>query len=392
MQMNTMRGKLLPLAALGAALAAGLGLTWTMAGQEQAPAGPPAAVASPLSAALQVETLGIRLQDSYRARTVFTGRVQARRDSPLGFETGGRLAEVRVREGDRVETGDLLATLDTDRLLARRAEQTAALAEAEARLALASATLARLRGVVESGGVSRQGLDEAREGRRTAAAALELARQRVASIDVELDKSRLLAPFAGTVVERLADEGRVMASGEPVLRVLEAAAPEIRVAVAGAAIDHLEPGAVYTLEHAGSALAARLRAVLPLRSARTRTVDVLFDPVAPAPGLRPGDLVGLALSLDIAEPGFWLPMSALAEGDRGLWSLYVAVADGFAPAGLAASHRIIRRGVELVHQESDRVFVRGLLQPGDAVVGSGLHRVVPGQWVLVTAVAGGSGS
>ncbi len=374
----------LPLAGLVIVLTAAVGLAWAMTGEREVPA----RAGNPKSTALPVEMIRIRLQDGYSARTVFTGRVEARRDSPLGFETGGRLAEVRVREGDRVSAGDLLATLDTDRLLARRAEQAAALAEAEASLALASATRERLRGVVESGGVSRQGLDEAREGRRSAAATVELARQRLAGIDVDLDKTRLRSPFAGTVVERMADEGRVVAGGEPVLRVQEATAPEIRVAVAGDAIDRLEPGSVHALEHAGSTLQARLRAVLPLRSARTRTVDALFDPVAPAPGLRPGDLVRLPLSLDIAQPGFWLPTSALAEGDRGLWSLYLAEADDSAPAGLAASHRISRRGVELVHQESGRVFVRGRLRDGEKVVSSGLHRVVPGQWVRVTAAAG----
>lgn len=385
-------GLLAPLAAWAVVLAAALGLVWALAGQGTPPAGPAAAARQAAPTALPVETLRIRLQDSYQARTLFTGRVQARRESALGFETAGRLAEVRVREGDRVETGDLLATLDTERLLARRAEQVAALAEAEARLALASATLERLRGVVESGGVSRQGLDEAREGRRTASAAVELARQRVAGIDVELAKSRLLAPFDGTLVERMADEGRVMATGEPVLRLLEAAPPEIRVGVAGDAVDRLEPGAVYALEHAGSTLAARLRTVLPLRSLRTRTVDALFDPVDADVELRPGDLVGLPLSVAVAAPGFWLPLSALAEGERGLWSLYVAVPDDAVPAGLVASHRISRHGVELVHQESGRVFVRGLVQPGAEVVASGLHRVVPGQWVLVSAAAGRPGA
>ena len=65
------------------------------------------------------------------------------------------------------------------------------------------------------------------------------------------------------------------------------------------------------------------------------------------------------------------------------------MADAGAPAGLTATHRISRREVELVHQESGRVFVRGRLQDGATVVSSGLHRVVPGQWVLVDAAAGG---
>lgn len=334
--------------------------------------------------ALPVETRLIEHQDSYQVQRVFSGRLQARRESQLGFDAGGRLAQVRVFEGERVRKGSLLATLDTDRLTSKRAELVAAQAEAEANLALASATLKRLRGVLQSGGVSRQGLDEAREGRRAAVAALDLARQRIATIDIELEKSRLIAPFDGTVVERLADEGRVLSTGEPVLRLQESTTPEIRIGVAGDAVELLQPGTVYGLDHGQSRLLARLRVVLPLRSARTRTIDALFDPVEQGPAgtaLRPGDIVNLRLSLRVDEPGYWLPLTALTEGERGLWSVYIAEPAADSPSGLGATHKVSQRTVDLLHQEANRVFVRGALNPGTPVITTGLQRIVPGQWV-----------
>jgi multidrug resistance efflux pump len=53
------------------------------------------------------------------------------------------------------------------------------------------------------------------------------------SIDVDLAKTRLLAPFDGTVVRRLVDEGRVLGSGEAVVHLQEQRAPQIRIGIAG---------------------------------------------------------------------------------------------------------------------------------------------------------------
>ncbi|MDJ0739183.1 MAG: efflux RND transporter periplasmic adaptor subunit [Gammaproteobacteria bacterium] len=344
----------------------------------------PATVAA-AAAALPVETVALTLQDGYTVRREFSGRVQAARASDVGFEIPGRLARVLVDEGMSVEAGQLLAELDRERLAAQRAERVAALAEAEARLALAEVTLRRLQGVVDQGGVSRQGLDEAREARRAGAAARALAAQRVDSIDVELAKTRLLAPFAATVVARSADEGRVLASGQAVLTLQERDSPEIRIGVAGLALDRLVAGQRYTLAWRDRPIAARLRALLPQRAATARTVDALFDPVAPPAGMLPGDLVTLTLDSRVAQRGAWLPLGALAEGRRGLWSALVIESLDLPDDALAATHRVVRRTVDVVHHDDERVFVRGALRDDERIVTTGLQRIVPGQLVRLAA-------
>lgn len=334
--------------------------------------------------ALPVQTLAVTPQDSFPLQRAFSGRVQARRQSELGFELAGRIAQVFVDEGDVIETGQLLAELDTARLRARRAELIAAHAEAEARLALANATLKRMRGIVEQGGVSRQTLDEASEAQRTATAALMLADQRIATIDVELGKTRLLAPFAATVVARVVDEGRVLDSGHPVLRLQERSTPEIRVGVAGRTIDQLLPGQIYEAEWRGQPIAMRLRSLLPVRAATARTVDALFDPVDTPVGMLAGDIVTLTLESEIAQRGSWLPLSALGEGERGLWSVFVAEPLAEVHGDLAATHRITRQTVDVVHQHADRVFVGETFNTDQHVVISGLQRIVPGQLVRLS--------
>ncbi len=330
---------------------------------------------------LSVEIRPIVLQESFTLRRTFSGQVQAGRQSELGFESNGRLTRVLVDEGATVAAGQLLAQLDSGRLEAQRHELIAAQAESEANLALADVTLARLRGIVDKGGVSQQGLDEARETQRAAKAALLLARQRIATIGIELDKTRLLAPFSATVIIRSADEGQVLSASQPVLTLQERNTPEIRIGIAGRSLDQLKPGQSYPATWNQKPIRLRLRALLPVREATARTVDALFDPLDPPQEMLAGDLVTLSLNSPIPQRGSWLPLSALAEGERGLWSLYAAEPLAMASRDSEATHRIVRHTVEILHQTGDRVYVRGALQPGQPIVTTGLQRIVPGQQV-----------
>ncbi len=336
---------------------------------------------------LPILTLSIELQPAYEARRVFVGRVEPSRESAVGFELAGLLRNGLVDEGDVVTVDQVLARLDTTRLQARRQELAAALEEAEANQALARITVKRLEGVVDAGGISRQGLDEAREAYRAARAATALARSRIETLDVDLAKSELRALYGAVVTTRHADEGRVLTAGTPVLTLQERMRPEVRVGIAGRLADTVAVGQSYPVEVRGETVTGRVKAVLPVRGAGTRTVDVLLTLEDAEPAVRSGDLAVLALSETVTGDGYWLPISALAEGNRGLWSVYVmdpVENRRLRGAPSAASHRVVPHLVEVLHEESDRVFVQGALEPGAIVAAAGLHRVVPGQLVRLS--------
>ena len=336
---------------------------------------------SPQPQPLAVRTLTVEPASGYHLRRVYSGRVESLRESDLGLERGGLVESVLVREGEAVSKGQAVARLDTGLLRAQRAELEAGLGQAEADLSLAEATLVRYRGSVDQGAVTRQALDETREGTRAASAAVKLARARIDSVDLEITKAELRAPFAGIVTRRLADEGRVLPAGEPLVRLQELAAPELRAGVAGVLVGALEVGGAYELDSDAGLIRARLRALLPVRSGAARTVDALFVPEDPGQdavrNLRSGDLVELALAQWIEEPGVWLPLEVLTQGSRGLWS--ACALESGPDAG--ANVRLAVRPLELIHQDDDRVYVRGALAAGDRLVAAGVHRVVPGQLV-----------
>ncbi len=346
----------------------------------------PAATTEDITASmLPVPTLRVQLAQTYEARRGFIGRVEAARASAIGFELGGLLREVLVDEGDMVAEGQLLARLDRARLRARRKELQAALEEARAMLSLARITVRRLEGVVDSGGVSRQGLDEAREEYRTAKAAVAVASSRIETVEVDLAKSELHAPFPAIVTRRLSDEGGVLIAGAPVLELQEHNRPEVRVGVAGGIVDGIGVGDLLKVQVREQSVPARVRAVLPVRHARTRTVDVIMTLDQHPADVRAGDLVTLLLTetKTVPDRGFWLPIGALAEGTRGLWTTYVLeYTDHRSPgADAGEAFRIAPRFVEVIYEESDRVFVSGNVDDQARVVADGLHRVVPGQLV-----------
>ncbi len=74
-------------------------------------------------------------------------------------------------------------------------------------------------------------------------------------------------------------------------------------------------------------------------------------------------------------------MTALTESSRGLWACYIAEPVASRDRLGSETHRLRRRELEVVHQEVDRVFVRGTLSAGELVVSEGLHRLVPNQRV-----------
>ncbi|MEM8932053.1 MAG: efflux RND transporter periplasmic adaptor subunit [Acidobacteriota bacterium] len=329
--------------------------------------------------ALPVLITTLDAASGYTVRRAFVGRVEARRSSRVGFELDGRIATVVVDEGAPVEMGDVLATLDTARLQARRATLEAARDQAEAAVALAEATHARVTSASALDAVSSQALDEAALGLQARRAALDQARAAVGQLDVELAKSRLIAPFDAHVVDRFTDEGQVVDAGTPVVELVERRRPEARIGVAGDVVDSLAPDQSRPITIGGRVVDGTIRTVLPTRDPSTRTVEVVVDLEADLDAdagdhaLRVGDLAHLHLETEVASVGFWLPRTALTESRRGLWAAYVVAGDASRSGGT-----LERREVEVLHEESERVYVRGALATGERVVVDGLHRLVPG--------------
>lgn len=390
---------------------------------------------------LRVETTQVEPVESYQALQTYTGEVEAFRASELGFERSGKLVWLNVDHGDRVTTGTPIAKLDTSNLetkrlelLAGKAQAVAVLEELQAgprtqKIAAARATVrdleeqlklehirrSRRKYLYAEGVISREQLDEVAFNANALSERLEAAKSNldellagtrreqiaaqqavvkqleasIADIEITIAKSKIKAPFSGTIAARRLDEGTVVDAGQPVVRLVEDARPEVEIGVPVLVASQLKPGNRQSVQIGQRTYKAEVSSILPEvdPATRTRAVVVTLEQSA-AQSVAPGQIARLKIRRTVPTAGYWLPIKALVPGERGLWSCYTLAEvensqkESFSlSASVKKPYRVERQDVEVLHTESNRVLVRGAIQPGDTVIVDGTQRIVPGQMV-----------
>jgi len=321
--------------------------------------------------ALKVKVLPAELSEALTLNESFSGLIVARRTSQLGFSAGGRVVAIDVDIGDRVRAGQPLGRLDTRDLRAQLAAAEASIAEARANYQLSRTVVERQNKLFERGHVAQQRVDEATAQASAAAARIEAASARADALKVAIDLAVIRAPFAGTVTQRMIDEGAIALPGAPMLELVEDGKLEARIGLPAVNAADLADEQVVELMSERGAFSATMRSSTGIVDRTQRTVMVVFDVDEPD-NVDPGAIVRLSLQRKINERGFWIPVTALTESARGLWSVYVAEQD---ENGWIATPQL----VEMVQTEGTRAYVRGTVSDGDRVITDGLGRLVPGQ-------------
>src|SRR5207244_8923080 len=149
----------------------------------------------------------------------FTGIVEARVQSDLGFRVGGKILERSVNVGQRVQKGQILMRLDAVDLKLAFAAQQANVKAARAKSILAKADEARFARLVPSGAVSRQEYDHARAARDSTKAELEAAEAQARVSNNSSEYAVLLADADGVIVRTLSEPGQVVAAGQTVIQL-----------------------------------------------------------------------------------------------------------------------------------------------------------------------------
>lgn len=272
------------------------------------------------------------------------GTVKVRRRANLSTEIGGRVIFLGSREGEKVRKGQLLLRLEDSEFraslaLAQRAAESAEAAKQEACLAaeLAEREYRRSSTLNSQGIVSEAILDQASNRSQSASAQCEAARAETrrarASVDVAqaaLQKTELLAPFDGVVVQLSAELGEFVTPSPPGVPI-----PPV--------IDVLDNKSIYIEAPMDETDAGRLFAGLPVRisldsypdqyfpgkltrvapfvrdiEGQNRTVDVEseFTRIDPDKTFLPGTSADLEVVLRSREKVLRIPTYAVMEGNR----------------------------------------------------------------------------
>lgn len=301
-------------------------------------------------------------------RAPLVGEVTAETTASVGFQAAGRISERSVRRGQRVEAGEPLARLDSRDLAARVDSVEAELAQAESEARLAGQELARTRELRERQVASEQALDQAISRERAARARVANTRARLVEARNALDYATLAAPFAGVVVELVADVGDVVATGQPVVRLAANDGRLVEVAVPERRLAGLPETGMARLEGDGVELEATLDSVSGAADPVSRTFAARYR--LPAADGRPWSLGQTATLAFRAETSpRRVPIGAVFARDGD--SRVFRVVDG----------RVEAVPVRVSRIEADHAVIESDLPAGALVVVAGVNRLHDGQAV-----------
>lgn len=256
----------------------------------------------------------------------FTGTTQPIDQTIVKGRVAGRLAEVLVREGDRVTAGQVLARFETTELQAKLNERQSALEAARADARWTARDRSDKETLANRNIVSQSAADQARataENRASMVAVseaqLDVARKNLADAEVK-------APFDGVVGERIANQGESLPIDGKILALLDTSHVEIAAQMPAADVIRMKVGqaASVTLEGFGDRVFnGQITRISPTTQAGSRSIPVYVEITDRHEALR-GGLFGTG-SVMVQEKGHALavPAPAMRKDDQGDYVLVV---------------------------------------------------------------------
>mgnify|MGYP001424653790 FL=1 len=345
---------------------------------------------------------------------VATGRVVAVSRAQIGSPVTGVVIERRVREGDRVQAGDVLAVLraddmeaavrDAEAALAQLQQSTrpqaqAALREAEARLTQATREAQRRRDLFQQQAIAREEMEQAIQAETTARANAEqarltarsllagnpaeaAARARVASSKAQLAKTTIRAEVAGTVLTRNAEPGDLVQPGRILFEIAQTGDTEIQVPLDEKNLEVLAIGQTAMCiadAYPARPFPAKVGFIAPSVDPQRGTVDIRLT-VTPVPSfLRQDMTVSVNVETGRRDKAIVVPNEALTAMDGNRAELWVVV-DG----------RATKRPVQLGLRGLTQTEVTSGLHVGDWILSDARASVAPGDRVRVVPSPSGS--
>ncbi|CAH0990571.1 Toluene efflux pump periplasmic linker protein TtgG [Sinobacterium norvegicum] len=323
-----------------------------------------------------VTTVALEKSQQLELNREFVGVVTPSQNGSIGFELSGKIAKILVDEGESVTNGQPLMQLDT-RLLATETNQLIAQQrQVKSDLKLVNSNLERLESLKLKGYTSTQSVDEQIAKQNSLEAQLQQLRAGVNANAIKIEKSLLKAPFDGVIGKRQVSLGQVVSAGTPVYSLLLQQSNEAQVGVPSRMLGQLSVGDALPVTIGRQQYFAQLITKGAVIDPATRTVQLrLALPVESE--VISGELAYLTLPEQIEREGYWLPLTALTDGIRGLWNVYALSEQG------NGVYQIEKRDIRILYATGKEAYVQGAISEGEQVVSDGLHRYVPGQQVTL---------
>lgn len=376
MKRTTLWGAAVLLVAAAAAL-------WTLLPRPGAAGRAATAASGPgAGAAVTVTTVRARRED-FALELGATGIVSALNRVEIRPQISAALTRVHIREGQAVQAGQLLFTLDSRAAEVRVAQAQAQLQRDQATLADAERQLARSRDLLRQNFVSQSAVDTNLSQVEAQQAVVAADRAAIQAARVDLGYARIVAPSAGRAGAIVVYAGSYVTPASPALVTITQLDP---IAVSfpvpqrhiGALLASLKAGSgrvTAQLPDAQGTLTGRLQFVDSAVDANSGTVQAKAQFANPKQQLWPGAYVDVKLAVGTLPGAILLPQAALIQGAQ-TQSVYVVGADG----------RARLRAVDVVASAGDTAVVSGV-QADERIIVDGKQNLRPGSAVVEQAAA-----
>ena len=314
-----------------------------------APAGPARAPAVEVA---KVDTM--TLVDETQA----VGSLRSRQGVMLRPEVGGRVKQIFFNDGQRVRKGQVMVQFE-DQL------QQAQLSQAKAELSIAEANHKRNQELVTQNFISKRSLDES-------GAALEVSRAKLALADATLQRLKVLAPFDGITGLKQINVGDYLKDGADMVNIedIDAVLVDFRLPERFQAKIRAGQKAQLTVDALpGRPFSAIVQAVDPLIEANGRSVGVRGCIDNRQQQLRPGMFARVNSVFGVRDNALVIPEEAIIpQGGR---TFVVKVVAGDKPEVLISERVAVKVGLRL----PGKVEILEGLAAGDTVVTAGHQRL-----------------
>ena len=305
----------------------------------------------------------------------FTGTTQPVDQTIVKSRVPGRLAEVLVREGDRVTKGQVLARFEAAELQAKVNERRSALEAARADARWTSRDRSDKESLASRNIVSQSAADQARATAENRSSMVSVAEAQLEVAMRNLADAQVLAPFDGVVGERIANQGESLPIDGKILVLLDTSHVEIAAQMPAADVVRLrvDQSAAVTLEGFGDRVFnGRITRISPTTQPGSRSIPVYVEISDRHEALRGGLFATGTVNVQEKSHALAVPASAMRKDDQG--DFVLAIENGV----------LVRKPVGAVRTWSrgELVEVKGL-ESGMQIVSAPLPGLRAGQRVRV---------
>lgn len=309
-------------------------------------------------------------RDTFSASVWVSGTVISRHDSRIAAETDGRLTWV-AEVGTNIEFGEPIATIDDADLRLDLSDSKAMLESLKARKRYQTNNLERLQRLASNNNASVNEIDEAQATLDMTVQDIRRAEVAISQIERRIEQTRVNAPFAGVVVERLVQVGEFVSRGDQVARLVDTENREIRARAPLSIAPFLREGLEVSVDFRDKETLSPIARIIPVGDERSRMFEVRVR--VEDPKWVVGSPVRVALPNDDPRELLAIPRDALVLRGSEVFVLRVS-----------AENTVEKINVDTGIGLGPLIEVKGNLSEGDRVITRGAERLQPGQSVVIS--------